>query len=55
MYNVTMTGLLICRLTRAHAESARAGVRDATRPPVLLHPFLSPTTYMVLGNVQVLV
>ncbi|KAL1689752.1 hypothetical protein GGG16DRAFT_57182 [Schizophyllum commune] len=35
-YNVTMSALLIWRLTRAHAESARAGVRDATRPPVLL-------------------
>ncbi|KAI5891956.1 uncharacterized protein SCHCODRAFT_02624850 [Schizophyllum commune H4-8] len=35
-YNLTMSALLIWRLTRAHAESARAGVRDATRPPVLL-------------------
>ncbi|KAL1743587.1 hypothetical protein HDZ31DRAFT_40587 [Schizophyllum fasciatum] len=35
-YNLTMTALLIWRLAAAHAESARAGVRDVTRPPVLL-------------------
>ncbi|TRM55386.1 hypothetical protein BD626DRAFT_77170 [Schizophyllum amplum] len=35
-YSLTMIVLLIWRLSAVHAESSRAGVRDATRPPVLL-------------------